>query len=112
MKRAYRLDVRLAIVVTVMSALTLIVAGTILTLEFTRGQFAIEERGLSAQIREWAPLVRRGPDGEVAFVRPAEPSSEVDPPYTGLLTGVRPVYGYTVVDADGTVLDRSVSTTV
>ena len=109
MKRAYRLDVRLAIVVTVMSALTLIVAGTILTLEFTRGQFAIEERGLSAQIREWAPLVRRGPDGEVAFVRPAEPSSEVDPPYTGLLTGVRPVYGYTVVDADGTVLDRSVS---
>ena len=91
MKRAYRLDVRLAIVVTVMSALTLIVAGTILTLEFTRGQFAIEERGLSTQIREWAPLVRRGPDGEVAFVRPAEPSSEVDPPHPRLLTGFSPV---------------------
>lgn len=51
MKRPYRLDVRLALVVTVMSALTLIVAGTILTLEFTQGQFAIEERGLSSQIR-------------------------------------------------------------
>ena len=107
MKRAYRLDVRLAIVVTVMSALTLIVAGTILTLEFTRGQFAIEERGLSTQIREWAPSVRRGADGEVAFVRPSEPSVEIDPPYTGLLTGVRPVYVYTVVDADVAVLDRS-----
>ncbi|WP_292103971.1 HAMP domain-containing sensor histidine kinase [Brevundimonas sp.] len=92
-----------------MSALTLIVAGTILTLEFTRGQFAIEERGLSTQIREWAPSVRRGPGGEVAFVRPPEPSSEIDPPYTGLLTGDRPVYGYTVVDTDGTVLDRSES---
>ncbi|GAD58809.1 HAMP domain-containing histidine kinase [Brevundimonas sp. BAL450] len=109
MKRAYRLDVRLAIVVTVMSALTLILAGTILTLEFTRGQFAIEERGLSTQIREWAPSVRRGPDGTVAFVHPPEPSSEIDPPYTGLLTGDRPVYGYTLVDADGTVLDRSES---
>lgn len=109
MKRPYRLDVRLALVVTVMSALTLIVAGTILTLEFTQGQFAIEERGLSAQIREWAPSVRRDPNGKATFVRPMEPSSEVDPPYTGLLTGARPVYGYTLVDADGSVLDRSAS---
>lgn len=109
MKRTYRLDVRLALVVTVMSALTLIVAGTILTLEFTRGQFAIEERGLSTQIREWAPSVRSGPDGKVAFIHPPEPSSDIDAPYTGLLTGLRPVYGYTVVDVDGVVLDRSES---
>ena len=52
MRRAYRLDVRLAVVVTVTSALTLIGAGTILSMEFTRGQFAIEERGLSSQVEE------------------------------------------------------------
>ncbi len=107
MRGAYRLDVRLAVVVTVVSALTLFAAGSILTLEFTRGQFAIEERGLATQIRDWAGSVRRDPDGRVAFVRPAEPTSEIDPPYTGLLSGARPVYGYTVVDADGTVLARS-----
>lgn len=107
MKRAYRLDVRLAVVVTVLSALTLVGAGMILSMEFTRGQFAIEERGLTTQVREWAELLRTGPDGTVVFDRPAEPSSAIDPPYTGLLSGSRPVYGYTVMDAKGTVLDRS-----
>ncbi len=107
MKRAYRLDVRLAIVVTVISALTLIAAGTILSMEFTRGQFAIEERGLAGQVKEWAGSLRHNADGQVVFDRPAEPSSEIDPPYTGLLSGERPVYGYTVTDASGTVLDRS-----
>lgn len=107
MTKAYRLDVRLAVVVTVMSALTLFAAGTILTLEFTRGQFAIEERGLATQVREWAGSVRRGPDGSVVFDRPAEASADIDPPYTGLLSGARPVYGYAVVDGDGTVLARS-----
>ena len=107
MRRAYRLDVRLAIVVTVMSALTLIGTGTILSMEFLRGQFAIEERGLSAQVEEWAGLLRRNPSGTVVFDRPSEPSSEIDPPYTGLLSGTRPVYGYTVTDGTGTVLDRS-----
>ena len=107
MRRAYRLDVRLAVVVTVISVLTLIGAGTILSLEFTRGQFAIEERGLSTQVEEWAGLLRRNPGGTVVLDRPAEPSSEVDPPYTGLLSGTRPVYGYTVTDETGTVLDRS-----
>ena len=107
MRRAYRLDVRLAVVVTVISVLTLIGAGTILFLEFTRGQFAIEERGLSTQVEEWAGLLRRNPGGTVVLDRPAEPSSEVDPPYTGLLSGTRPVYGYTVTDETGTVLDRS-----
>ncbi|UIJ70698.1 HAMP domain-containing sensor histidine kinase [Aurantimonas sp. HBX-1] len=107
MRRAYRLDVRLAVVVTVMSALTLIGAGMILSMEFTRGQFGIEERGLSTQVEEWAGLLRRNPGGTVVFDRPAEPSSEIDPPYTGLLSGTRPVYGYTVTDATGRVLDRS-----
>lgn len=107
MRRTYRLDIRLAVVVTVMSALTLFAAGTILTLEFTQGQFAIEERGLATQVREWAGLVRRSPDGSVTFVRPAEPASDVDPPYTGLVSGARPVYGYAVVDAAGRLLARS-----
>lgn len=107
MRRAYRLDVRLAVVVTVMSALTLVGAGTILSMEFTRGQFGIEERGLSTQVEEWAGLLRRDPGGTVVFDRPAEPSLAVDPPYTGLLSGARPVYGYTVTDATGAVLDRS-----
>ena len=106
MRRPYRLDVRLAVVVTVISALTLLGAGTILSLEFLRGQFAIEERGLSAQVEEWAGLLRRAPDGTVVFDRPADPSEELDPPYTGLLSGTRPVYGYTVTDATGAVLDR------
>ena len=48
MRRPYRLDVRLAVVVTVISALTLLGAGTILSLEFLRGQFAIEERVVRA----------------------------------------------------------------
>jgi signal transduction histidine kinase len=107
MRRAYRLDVRLAVVVTVMSALTLVGAGMILSMEFTRGQFGIEERGLSTQVEEWAGLLRRDPGGTVVFDRPAEPSLAVDPPYTGLLSGARPVYGYTVTDATGAVLDRS-----
>ncbi|XSG82044.1 MAG: sensor histidine kinase [Methyloligella sp. ZOD6] len=107
MRQAYRLDVRLAIVVTAISALTLIAAGMILAMEFTRGQFAIEERGLTSQVKEWAGSLRRDPDGTVVFDRPAEPSSDIDPPYTGLLSGERPVYGYTVTDASGTVLDRS-----
>ncbi|MAU97778.1 MAG: hypothetical protein CMP81_18155 [Fulvimarina sp.] len=107
MRRAYRLDVRLAVVVTVTSALTLIGAGTILSMEFTRGQFAIEERGLSSQVEEWAGLLRRASDGPVVLDRPAETSGEIDPPYTGLLSGPRPVYGYTVTDGAGTVLDRS-----
>ncbi|MDY8109252.1 HAMP domain-containing sensor histidine kinase [Fulvimarina sp. 2208YS6-2-32] len=107
MRRAYRLDVRLAVVVTVISVLTLIGAGTILSMEFTRGQFAMEERGLSTQVEDWAGLLRFDPGGTVVFDRPAEPSLEIDPSYTGLLSGTRPVYGYTVTDAAGTVLDRS-----
>ena len=107
MSRPYRLDVRLAVIVTAMSALTWFTAGTVLTLEFTRGQFAIEERGLSSQVEDWAALVRREADGSVVFERPVETTKELDPPYTGLLTGARPVYGYAVVDADGRVLDRS-----
>ncbi|SFH52974.1 signal transduction histidine kinase [Palleronia marisminoris] len=107
MRRAYRLDVRLAVVVTLISALTLVGAGTILSMEFTRGQFAIEERGLSTQVEEWAGSLRYNHGGMVVFDRPAEPSSEIDPPYTGLLSGTRPVYGYTVTDATGAVLDRS-----
>ncbi|MAY63250.1 MAG: hypothetical protein CML29_13670 [Rhizobiales bacterium] len=107
MRPAHRLDVRLAVVVTVMSALTLVGAGTILSMEFTRGQFAIEERGLTTQVEEWAGLLRRTPDGTVALDRPVETSLEIDPPYTGLLSGARPIYGYTITDATGTVLDRS-----
>jgi len=107
MSSAYRLDVRLAVIVTVMSASTLIAAGVILSMEFTRGQFAMEERGLSTQVEEWAGSLRLGPGGTVLFDRPAEPSFGIDPPYTGLLSGKRPVYGYTVTDATGTVLDRS-----
>tara|TARA_R100001129_G_scaffold185078_1_gene171915 strand:+ start:1341 stop:2774 length:1434 start_codon:yes stop_codon:yes gene_type:complete len=107
MRRFHRLDVRLAVVVTVMSALTLVGAGTILSMEFTRGQFAIEERGLTRQVEEWAELLRKTPDGQIVFDRPAEASLEIDPPYTGLLSGTRPIYGYTVTDAAGQVLDRS-----
>lgn len=107
MSRPYRLDVRLAVIVTAMSALTLFTAGTVLTLEFTGEQFAIEERGLSSQVEDWAALVRREADGSVVFERPVETTEELDPPYTGLLTGARPIYGYAVVDADGRVLDRS-----
>ncbi|WP_396593031.1 sensor histidine kinase [Brevundimonas sp. R86498] len=107
MSRPYRLDVRLAVVVTAMSALTLVAAGMVLRMEFTGGQFAIEERGLSSQVEDWASLVRREADGSVVFERPAETTGDLDPPYTGLLTGARPVYGYAVVDAGGRVLDRS-----
>jgi hypothetical protein len=107
MRRAYRLDVRLAVVVTVISVLTLIGAGAILSLEFTGDQFAIEERGLTTQVEEWAGALRRTPGGTVVFERPAETSSDIDPPYTGLLSGPRPIYGYTVTDAAGRVLDRS-----
>lgn len=107
MSRPYRLDVRLAVIVTAMSALTLFTAGTVLTLEFTREQFAIEERGLSSQVEEWVALVRREADGSVAFERPDETTQNLDPPYTGLLSGARPIYGYAVVDADGRVLDSS-----
>ncbi|WP_069095140.1 hypothetical protein [Methyloligella halotolerans] len=98
---------RLAIIVTVISALTLVGAGMILSMEFTGGQFAIEERGLSSQVKDWAGSLRRNSDGRVVFDRPAETSSDIDPPYTGLLSGDQPVYGYTVTDASGTVLDRS-----
>ena len=107
MSRPYRLDVRLAVIVTAVSALTLFTAGMILTMEFTREQFAIEERGLSSQVEDWVALTRREADGSVAFERPAETTQDLDPPYTGLLTGARPIYGYAVVDADGRVLDRS-----
>ncbi|MDY6923146.1 MAG: HAMP domain-containing sensor histidine kinase [Pseudomonadota bacterium] len=109
MSRPYRLDVRLAIIVTAMSAVTLFAAGMVLKMEFTGGQFAIEERGLSSQVEDWAALVRREADGSVVFERPAETTDDLDPPYTGLLTGARPVYGYAVVDADGRVLDRSLA---
>lgn len=107
MSRPYRLDVRLAVIVTAVSALTLFTAGMVLMLEFRGDQFAIEERGLSSQVEDWAALVRRDADGSVAFERPAETTQDLDPPYTGLLTGARPIYGYAVVDADGRVLDRS-----
>jgi signal transduction histidine kinase len=107
MRSAPRLDVRLAVVVTVMSSLTLLGAGLILSMEFARGQFAIEERGLTRQAEEWAGLLRKTPDGSVVLERPAEPFSDFDPPYTGLLSGPRPIYGYTVTDATGRVLDRS-----
>lgn len=107
MRRPHRLDVRLAVVVTAVSALTLVGAGLILSMEFTRGQFAIEERGLTRQVEEWAGLLRKAQDGAVVFEHPDEPYSDIDPPYTGLLSGPRPIYGYTVTDANGTVLDRS-----
>ena len=107
MSRPYRLDVRLAVIVTAMSLVTLVAAGMVLRMEFTGGQFAIEERGLSSQVEAWAALVRREADGSIVFERPVETTEDLDPPYTGLLTGARPVYGYAVVDADGRVLDRS-----
>ncbi len=107
MSRPYRLDVRLAVIVTAMSVATLVTAGMLLKMEFAGGQFAIEERGLSSQVEEWATLVRREADGDVVFQRPAEATDDLDPPYTGLLTGARPVYGFAVVNADGRVLDRS-----
>lgn len=107
MSRPYRLDVRLAVVVTAISALTLFAIGTALTLEFTRGQFSIEERGLSAQTLEWALRVHPGPSNTAVFDRPQEPLGALDHPYTGLLAGKRPIYGYVLVDADGRVLDRS-----
>ena len=109
MSRPYRLDVRLAVIVTAVSALTLFTAGIVLTLEFTREQCAIEERGLSSQVEDWVTLVQRKADGSVAFERPAETTQDLDPPYTGLLTGARPIYGYAVVDAGGRVLDRSMA---
>lgn len=107
MSRPYRLDVRLAVAVTAISTLTLIAAGMMLSMEFSRGQFAIEERGLSSQVEEWAGLVQRDADGSVVFKRPAEGPTDLDPPYTGLLTGLQPVYGFAIADADGRVLDRS-----
>lgn len=109
MSRSYRLDVRLAVIVTAISVVTLLATGTLLTLEFTREQFAIEERGLSSQVEDWAGLVRRGADGAVTFDRPAETTEDLDAPYTGLLSGARPIYGYTIVDETGRVLDRSTS---
>ncbi|MFN3668982.1 MAG: sensor histidine kinase [Brevundimonas sp.] len=107
MSRPYRLDVRLALIVTAMSVVTLVAAGMVLKMEFTGGQFAIEERGLSSQVQDWAARVRREADGSVVFDRPGETTDDLDPPYTGLLSGARPVYGYAIVDADGRVLDRS-----
>lgn len=107
MSRPHRLDVRLAVIVTAMSALTLFTAGMVLRMEFTGGQFAIEERGLSSQVEDWSAQVRREADGSVVFEQPLETAKDLDPPYTGLLTGAQPVYGYTVVDADGRILDRS-----
>ncbi|MBX9461250.1 MAG: hypothetical protein KL785_09325 [Brevundimonas sp.] len=92
-----------------MSAVTLVAAGMVLKMEFTDGQFAIEERGLSSQVEDWAALVRREADGSVVFERPAESAEDLDAPYTGLLTGAEPIYGYAVVDAEGRVLDRSAS---
>ncbi|MGP3697928.1 sensor histidine kinase [Rhodobacter sp. NSM] len=76
-------------------------------MEFTGEQIAIEERGLASQVEDWATRVRRGADGAVTFARPAETTQELDAPYTGLLTGARPIYGYAVVDGDGHLLDRS-----
>lgn len=107
MSRPYRLDVRLAVIVTAMSVVTLLAAGMILRMEFTAGQFAIEERGLSSQVEDWAARVRRQADGSVVFERPVETTEDLDPPYTGLLSGAHPVYGYAVVDANGRILDRS-----
>ena len=107
MSRRYRLDVRLGVIVSAVSALLLAAAGTFLVLEFTGEQISIEERGLISQVEDWAELVRRGADGAVNFERPAEVPQELDPPYTGLLTGARPIYGYAIVDADGRLLDRS-----
>ncbi|MFC0341390.1 sensor histidine kinase [Paracoccus niistensis] len=107
MSQTYRLDVRLAVIVTAVSALTVFTAGMVLMLEFRGEQFAIEERGLSSQVEDWVALVQRRADGSIAFERPAETTQDLDPPYTGLLTGTRPIYGYAVVDAEGRVLDRS-----
>ena len=103
----YRLDLRLALVVSASSLITLLAVGSILAGEFTRGQFAIEERGLTSQAREWTGRVRRQADGSIRFQRPPEPDEAPDPPYTGLLTGSHPVYGYAVVDDRGRILDRS-----
>lgn len=107
MIRPYRLDVRLAVIVSAVSALLLSAAGAFLVLEFTGDQIAIEERGLASQVEDWAASVRRGADGIVTFERPAESTQDLEPPYTGLIAGARPVYGYAVVDGDGRVLDRS-----
>lgn len=107
MSRPYRLDVRLAVIVSAVSALLLAAVGAFLMLEFTGEQIALEERGLISQVEDWADRVSRGADGAVAFERPAEVPQDLDAPYTGLLTGARPIYGYAIVDAGGRVLDRS-----
>jgi signal transduction histidine kinase len=105
--RPYRLDVRLAVIVSAVSVLLLLAVGTFLVVEFTGEQIAIEERGLTSQVEDWATLVRRGADGAVTFARPAETTQELEAPYTGLLAGAQPIYGYAVVDEDGRVLDSS-----
>lgn len=107
MSRPYRLDVRLAVFVSAVSALLLSTVGTFLVREFTGDQIAIEERGLASQVEEWAALVRRGADGTVTFGWPAETAQELEAPYTGLLAGARPIYGYAVVDEEGRILDSS-----
>lgn len=67
-----------------MSVATLVAAGMVLRMEFAGGQFAIEERGLSSQVEDWAALVRREADGFVVFERPVETTADLDPPCTGL----------------------------
>lgn len=107
MNRPYRLDVRLAIVVTAVSALALFAAGTFVTLEFTRNQFALEERELAALVVERVGLIRRGSDGAIALDRSAEPDHVVEFAQARRQSGAAASYGYAVVNQQGHILDRS-----
>jgi signal transduction histidine kinase len=101
LKRGYSLELRLAAVGASVTALTLSLAAAVVAMEFIRGEFAIEERSLLAQAAEWAQRVETDVSGGLRFDPPDEPSNGPDAPYTGLLKGPTPIYGYALLASDG-----------
>jgi signal transduction histidine kinase len=98
---SYSLEFRLVVVGALVTTLTLTLCAAFVALEFIRGEFAIEERSLLSQALEWSERVETNSAGQVQFAIPPEPTNAPDAPFTGVLTGALPIYGYALFDRDG-----------
>ncbi|MFN8733698.1 MAG: hypothetical protein ACK5ZD_11100, partial [Hyphomonadaceae bacterium] len=78
MKRSYSLELRLAVVGALVTAITLTLCAALVALEFIRGEFAIEERSLLSQAIDWSERVETDAAGQVRFVLPPEPIKTPD----------------------------------
>ena len=107
MKNSYSLEVRVVVVGALVTAITLTLCTALVALEFVRGEFAIEERSLVSQAIEWSDRVGANSSGQVQFAVPPEPVKAPDAPFTGVLKGKSPIYGYTLFNSDGKEIQSS-----